>query len=72
MKNSSVIGGLIVGCIVAAATGYFDGSSIDQAPVRDIFPCSLGQSDCSKVATFVWKHTFPLSVDGVLVLPLIA
>ena len=25
-----------------------------------------------QVATFIWKHTFPLSVDGVLILPLIA
>jgi uric acid-xanthine permease len=28
MKSASVIGGLLVGCIIAAATGYFDSSGI--------------------------------------------
>ena len=32
LKNISVIIGLVVGCIVAGAAGYIDGSSISEAP----------------------------------------
>ena len=53
MKSASVIGGLLVGCIIAGACGYFDPSGIDSAPA----------------ASFIWVHTFPLSVYGPLVLP---
>ncbi|KAI0546995.1 purine permease [Xylaria curta] len=56
MKSTSVIIGLLTGIIIAAATGYFDRSGIDQAPV----------------ASFIWTHTFKLQVYGPLVLPLIA
>ncbi|KFY28816.1 hypothetical protein V491_00269 [Pseudogymnoascus sp. VKM F-3775] len=56
MKSSSVIIGLLVGCIIAAACGYFDRSGIDAAPV----------------ASFIWLHTFKLQVYGPLVLPMIA
>ncbi|OAA36808.1 purine permease [Metarhizium rileyi] len=56
MKSTSVIWGLLVGCIIAAACGYFDQSGIDSAPV----------------ASFIWVHTFPLSVYGPLVLPIMA
>lgn len=56
MKSTSVIIGLLVGCIIAAATGYFDRSGIDAAPA----------------ASFIWVHTFPLTVYGPLVLPLMA
>ncbi|KAI1174830.1 purine permease [Nemania sp. FL0916] len=56
MKSTSVVIGLLTGIIVAAATGYFSRSGIDQAPV----------------ASFVWVHTFKLQVYGPLVLPLIA
>ncbi|KAI1333905.1 Xanthine/uracil permease [Xylariaceae sp. FL0016] len=56
MKSTSVIIGLLVGCIIAAATGYFDRSGIDAAPV----------------ASFIWVHTFKLSVYGPLVLPVLA
>ncbi|KAI2783910.1 Xanthine/uracil permease [Daldinia loculata] len=56
MKSTSVIIGLLVGCIIAAATGYFDRSGIDAAPV----------------ASFVWVHTFKLIVYGPLVLPVLA
>lgn len=45
-----------VGCIVAAACGYFDRSGIDAAPV----------------ASFIWVHTFKLSLYGPIVLPLLA
>lgn len=55
MKSCAVIVGLIVGCIVAAACGYFDRSSIDSAPA----------------ATFLWVHTFPLKVYGPIVLPML-
>ncbi|KAI0859673.1 purine permease [Xylaria cubensis] len=56
MKSTSVIIGLLTGIIIGAATGYFDRSGIDQAPV----------------ASFIWIHTFKLQVYGPLVLPLIA
>ncbi|KAI1736083.1 purine permease [Xylaria scruposa] len=56
MKSTSVIIGLLTGIVIAAATGYFDRSGIDQAPV----------------ASFIWIHTFKLQVYGPLVLPLIA
>lgn len=52
----SVVLGLLVGCIIAAACGYFDHTSIDSAPT----------------ASFIWVHTFKLSVYGPLVLPLLA
>lgn len=56
MKSTSVVVGLLVGCIIAAACGYFDRSGIDSAPA----------------ASFIWVHTFPLTVYGPLVLPLLA
>lgn len=42
--------------IIAAATGYFDGSAIAAAPS----------------GTFLWTHTFKLGVRGQLVLPMLA
>ncbi|KAL1969832.1 hypothetical protein VTN77DRAFT_7341 [Rasamsonia byssochlamydoides] len=56
MKSCSVVIGLLIGCIVAAATGYFDRSGIDAAPV----------------ASFVWLHTFPLKIYAPLILPFLA
>lgn len=56
MKSCAVICGLLVGCIVAAACGYFSHSGIDIAPA----------------ATFVWVHTFRLRVYGPMVLPFLA
>ncbi|KAL4795799.1 permease family-domain-containing protein [Aspergillus venezuelensis] len=56
MKSCSVVIGLLVGCIVAAACGYFSSEDIDAAPV----------------ASFIWVKTFPLSVYGPMVLPIIA
>ncbi|OAA73383.1 purine permease [Cordyceps fumosorosea ARSEF 2679] len=56
MKSTSIIIGLLVGCIIAAACDYFDRSGIDVAPV----------------ASFIWVHTFPLSLYGPLVLPILA
>ncbi|KAJ5612778.1 hypothetical protein N7510_005972 [Penicillium lagena] len=56
MKSCSVVLGLLVGCIIAAACGYFDPSGINEAPV----------------ASFIWVHTFKLQVYGPLVLPLLA
>lgn len=56
MKSCAVVVGLLVGCIVAGACGYFDRSGIDSAPV----------------ASFIWVHTFKLSVYGPIVLPLLA
>ncbi len=56
LRNCSVAVGLVIGAIIAAATGYIDNSSITATPM----------------GTFLWTTTFPLSVDGSLVLPLIA
>lgn len=56
MKSCAVVIGLLVGCIIAAACGYFDRSGIDAAPV----------------ASFIWVHTFKLQIYGPLVLPLLA
>lgn len=56
MKSASVFLGLVVGMIIAAATGYFDGSVIQRAPA----------------GTFLWVHTFPLALRGQLVLPMLA
>lgn len=56
MKSCATILGLIVGCIIAAATKYFSHESIDEAP--------SGQ--------FLWTTTFKLTVYGPLVLPCIA
>ncbi|KAL1846432.1 hypothetical protein Plec18170_009158 [Paecilomyces lecythidis] len=56
MKSCAVVIGLLVGCIVAAACGYFDRSGIDQAPA----------------ASFIWVHTFPLKIYAPLILPLLA
>ncbi|KAK8041349.1 hypothetical protein PG994_014356 [Apiospora phragmitis] len=55
MKSSSVIIGLFVGCLVSGLTGYWSMSNIQAAPA----------------ATFLWVHTFKLSVDGALILPLL-
>ena len=56
MKSCGVICGLLIGCIVAAACGYFSSSGIDAAPA----------------ASFIWVKTFPLSVYGPMVLPFLA
>ncbi|TGZ82519.1 Xanthine/uracil permease [Ascodesmis nigricans] len=56
MKSTSVICGLLVGCIIAGATGYFDSTDINNAPV----------------ASFIWVKTFKLSVYGPMVLPMLA
>ncbi|OCL07438.1 putative purine permease [Glonium stellatum] len=55
MRSASVIIGLAVGCTISGATGYWDRSQINEAPV----------------ATFLWTHTFKLSIDAALVLPLL-
>ncbi|KAI9761085.1 MAG: hypothetical protein M4579_001237 [Chaenotheca gracillima] len=56
MKSTAVVWGLLVGCIIAAATGYFDRTGIDAAPA----------------VSFIWVHTFPLTVYGPIVLPMLA
>jgi xanthine/uracil permease len=50
MKSASIIIGLAVGCIISGATGYWSRSDISAAPA----------------ITFLWVHTFKLSVDGAL------
>jgi uracil-xanthine permease len=56
MKSCAVVLGLLVGCVIAGATGYFDASGITAAPA----------------ASFIWVKTFPLSIYGPVVLPLLA
>ncbi|KAJ3911707.1 xanthine/uracil permease [Lentinula edodes] len=56
LKNISIIVGLAVGCIVAGATGYIDGSSISSAPP----------------ITFLWVHTFKIGVYPPAILPMLA
>ncbi|RLL98445.1 hypothetical protein CFD26_104611 [Aspergillus turcosus] len=56
MKSCAVVLGLLVGCIVAAACGYFDRSGIDSAPV----------------VSFIWVKTFPLTIYAPLILPFLA
>lgn len=56
MKSCAVVLGLLTGCIIAGATGYFDRPGIDTTPA----------------ISFVWVHTFKLSVYGPIVLPLLA
>ncbi|KAJ5081317.1 hypothetical protein NUU61_009581 [Penicillium alfredii] len=56
LKSCSVVVGLLVGSIVAAACNYFDDSGITAAPV----------------ASFAWVHTFPLTIYPPLILPLLA
>jgi uracil-xanthine permease len=56
MKSTAIVIGLLVGCIIAGATGYFDRSTIDAAPA----------------VSFIWVHTFKLSVYGPIVLPMLA
>jgi len=47
MKSCSVVIGLLVGCIVAAACGYFDRSGIDAAPVANFIWVAL--SSCKSM-----------------------
>ncbi|KAL6248787.1 hypothetical protein RBB50_003849 [Rhinocladiella similis] len=56
MKSCAVVVGLLVGCIIAAATNYFDDTGIKSA----------------KAASFIWVETFPLSLYGPMVLPFLA
>ncbi|TBU38716.1 Xanthine/uracil permease [Dichomitus squalens] len=56
LKNISIIVGLAVGCIVAGAVGYIDGSSIKTAPA----------------ITFLWVHTFKIGVYPPAILPMLA
>ncbi|BFZ59123.1 hypothetical protein YB2330_000125 [Saitoella coloradoensis] len=56
MKSAAVVMGLIMGMIISGATGYWDRSTIDSAPA----------------ATFIWTHTFPLTIYAPLILPLMA
>jgi NCS2 family nucleobase:cation symporter-2 len=56
MKSASVFIGLVTGLVIAAATGYFDGSVIKAAPA----------------GTFLWLKTWHLTIRGQLVLPMIA
>ncbi|KAH6638454.1 purine permease [Boeremia exigua] len=55
MRSAAVIIGLAVGCAISGATGYWSTEQLTSAPN----------------GTFLWVHTFKLSVDGTLVLPLI-
>lgn len=53
LKNISVVVGLMLGCIIGAAVGMFDGSGITAAPV----------------GTFLWVKHFDFSVYGPGIIP---
>jgi uracil-xanthine permease len=55
MRSAAVIIGLAVGCTISGVLGYWSTEQLKSAPN----------------GTFLWVHTFDLSVDGTLVLPLI-
>ncbi|KAF8187211.1 xanthine/uracil permease [Pholiota molesta] len=55
-RNISIIVGLVVGCIVAAAAGYASSVTIKTAPA----------------ITFLWVHTFKLGVYPPAILPMLA
>lgn len=56
MKSCAVIVGLLVGCVVAAACGYFSDVLIKAAPA----------------VTFIWVQTFKLRVYAPTILPFLA
>ncbi|KAG2066429.1 xanthine uracil permease [Suillus decipiens] len=56
LKNASIIVGLAVGCIVAGAAGYIDGSTITSAPA----------------ITFLWVYRFKIDVYPPAILPMLA
>lgn len=56
MKSTAVVIGLLVGCIIAGATGYFDRSGIDASPA----------------VSFIWVYTFKLSIYPPIILPFMA
>ncbi|KAG1731131.1 xanthine/uracil permease [Suillus lakei] len=56
LKNASIIVGLAVGCVVAGAAGYIDGSTITSAPT----------------ITFLWVHRFKINVYPPAILPMLA
>ncbi|TLS29385.1 hypothetical protein PpBr36_01485 [Pyricularia pennisetigena] len=56
MQSAAIVIGLAVGCIIAAATGYFDNTGINNAPA----------------VSFIWVQTFKLQVYPPLVLPMLA
>ncbi|RPA90088.1 Xanthine/uracil permease [Choiromyces venosus 120613-1] len=58
MKSTSVVIGLLFGCIIAAATGYFSKKRY--------------QSGKAPAVSFIWVHTFKLTIYGPLVLPTLA
>ncbi|KAJ9473856.1 Purine permease [Pseudozyma hubeiensis] len=56
LKSASVFVGLVMGMIVAAATGYFNENTIKNAPA----------------GAFLWTKRYPLSIKPELILPLLA
>ena len=56
MKSCAVVVGLLVGCIIAAACGYFSSEGVKSAPA----------------ASFIWVKTYPLSIYAPIILPLLA
>lgn len=56
MKSCAVAVGLLIGNIVAGATGYLSADGINAAPA----------------ASFIWTKTFPLSIYPPIILPLLA
>lgn len=75
MKNVSIIVGLAVGCIVAGAAGYIDGSSIESAPAITFLWCvhSVPYMDyIDDYFVLLRVHTFKIRVYAPAILPMLA
>ncbi|KAJ7916667.1 xanthine/uracil permease [Mycena leptocephala] len=73
LKNISIIVGLAVGCIVAGAAGYIDGSSIHTAPAITFLWLSRLQSGYNQVLNDNPRvHTFKIGVYPPAILPMLA
>ncbi|KAG9317878.1 permease family-domain-containing protein [Chiua virens] len=72
LKNASIIVGLAVGCIVAGATGYIDGSTITSAPsITFLWHVQFLPCICV-ILIFTRVHTFKIDVYPPAILPMLA
>ncbi|KAI0375763.1 Xanthine/uracil permease [Pilatotrama ljubarskyi] len=73
LKNISVIVGLAVGCIVAGAAGYIDGSSIKAAPgITFLWQVDLPPQSETGTDLVYRVHTFKIRVYAPAILPMLA
>ena len=76
LKNISIIVGLAVGCIVAGAAGYIDGSSIKTAPGITFLWYALVKLICNvsfpQQISYNRVYTFKIRVYAPAILPMLA